>query len=119
MLALRTNEKPEKGENGKKIPRDEALNVLLRQYGYKTEVIVSYKPLEQINGLTSVDGWQRWVPLKTSNVALSFGILLRSHWLISMLVSSMSIVATPLNIDNAETLTFFIIHCTLFYIRET
>lgn len=57
-----------------------------------------------------MDGWQRWVPLKTSNVALSFGVLLRSHWLISMLVSSMSIVATPLNIDNAETLTFFIIH---------
>lgn len=49
LLALRTNEKPEKGENGKKIPRDEALNVLLRQNGYKTEVIVSYKPLEQMD----------------------------------------------------------------------
>lgn len=33
----------------KKIPRDEALNVLLRQYGYKTEVIVSNKPLEQMD----------------------------------------------------------------------
>lgn len=33
----------------KKIPRDEALNVLLRQNGYKTEVIVSYKPLEQMD----------------------------------------------------------------------
>lgn len=39
----------EREKMGEKFPRDEALDVLLRQYGYKAEVIVSYKPLEQMD----------------------------------------------------------------------
>lgn len=48
-----------------------------------------------MNCLTTVVGWQLWVPLKISKAPLADDKS-ESHWLTSILVSSMSIVATPL-----------------------